>query len=464
MSREVVDLIVIGGGSGNRTISDVYKGGGKTAVIVEPRRFGGTCLNFGCVPSKMLSRTAHIARSTEEGFRLNVQLKLEDVDWAAVRNRIFGHTDSSSARRRQQLERHVRWISEEVVLSGPRAIVTESGERIEGRQIVIAAGSRPMVPDIPGVHQEGVYTSDDIMKIKDFPERLVVVGAGPVGCEFATIFSGLGSRVTQLVRGGTWMGSMDPEISERFTRIAARNWDVWLHRGVNAIEKADSALVVVAGGERISADAVLLAAGRVPNTDRLDAAAAGYDVDDRGRLVVDAELRAQSDGKPVAGAYALGDVIPGPQLKHVANYEAGIVRWNLVHPHDLKSRDSRPVASATFSIPELASVGLSETEANEKLGEDKIVTHTQEYAGTVFGRAMGDTTGLVKLIGDKTSGNLVGAQILGEDASNLLQILTMAMTFGIKPREAASGEYWVHPALSEVVRDALLGLADKIGA
>lgn len=462
MNSEVVDLIVIGGGSGNRTISDVYKGGGKTAVIVEPRRFGGTCLNFGCIPSKMLARTAYVASSPEEGFRLNVQMKVENVDWAAVRNRVFAHTDSSSARSRLQLEQHVRWISEEVVLDGPRAIITQRGQRIEGHQIVIAAGSRPRVPNIPGVHEEGVYTSDDIMRIKDFPKRLVVIGGGPVGCEFSTIFSGLGSKVTQLVRGGELMSAMDPEVSTRFTQLASQNWNVHPHQDVESIEKTGSGLLVVTQEMRIQADAVLLATGRIPNSDRLKAAAAGYDLDEQGRLLVDEQLRAQSGGRPVPGAYALGDVIPGPQLKHVANYEAEIVRWNLLHPRDLKTRDDRPVASATFSIPELAAVGLTEAAAKDKLGADRIVTYTKEYAGTAFGWAMGDAPGLVKVIGDKTSGKLVGGQILGEDASNLLQTLTMAITFGIRPGNAASGEYWVHPALSEVVRDALFGLAEKI--
>lgn len=462
METQNVDVIVIGAGSGLQTITDGLKG--KTVLVAENRRYGGTCLNYGCIPSKMLARTAYLARSPEEGQRLNVDLSLGRIEWPVVRERIFSRIDhyAASGQDRYESQENVTWLSEQVRLDGPKSIVTEDGRRFEADQIVFAAGSRPTVLDMPGVDLPGVYTSDNVMRIDEFPKRLVIIGSGSVGCEFASIFSGLGASVTQLIRGETLMKKMGDEIAEKYTKEAAERWVVEKNQDLLRIEPDASGLRVITGEGAHEADAVLLAVGRTPNTDRLALAEFGYDVDEKGILQVDKYMRALVEGKPVSGAYALGDMAPGPHLKHVANYEAQVVGWNLAHPTDLSGADGRPVAYATFTTPELASVGITEEQARQQYGKDELVTAQSFYEDTAFGYAMEATTGLVKLVGNKSTGLLLGAQIMGEDAANLLQALTPVITFQIRARAAAHDQYWVHPALVEVVRDGLWSLAEKM--
>ena len=189
----------------------------------------------------------------------------------------------------------------------------------------------------------------------------------------------------------------------------------------------------------------------MPNTDRLDVAAAGLELTDDGRLVVDAHQRTTVDG-----VWALGDISSPYQLKHVANHETRVVAHNLAHPDDLQSSDHRFVPSAVFTHPQIASVGLTERQARERGIE--YVTSTQDYGGTAYGWAMEDTTSFGKLIADPASGQLLGAHFIGAQASILIQPLIQAMSFGVSARGLARGQYWIHPALSEVVENALLHL------
>ncbi|MFI5086606.1 MAG: FAD-dependent oxidoreductase, partial [Actinomycetales bacterium] len=312
-----------------------------------------------------------------------------------------------------------------------------------------------------------VHTSDTVMRVAELPRRIVSIGGGYVGAEFAHIFAGLGSEVTMVSRSSRLLKSHDADISRRFTEAAHKNWTVLDGFGVASIEAADSAgagtvRVNLAasdgsgGSRRLEAGLVLLATGRTPNTDRLDVSAAGFDLADDGRLVADSFQRVLSGGRPVAGVWALGDISSAHQLKHVANHEARIVAHNLAHPQDLRRSDALPVPSAVFSRPQVASVGLTEEQARAS-GAD-VTTVLQEYGTTAYGWAMEDTEGFVKLIADRASGQLLGAHILGHQASLLIQPLVQAMSFSLPARSMAGGQYWIHPALTEVVENALLAL------
>ena len=459
------DLAIIGSGSGNTLITD-----DESVVIADKAgHFGGTCLNVGCIPTKMFVRTAMVARSPEEARRLSLDQHTENVEWRAVRDRIFGRIDAASASgldNREQAD-NVTVIREAVRLTGPTSFVSENGTQVEARRMVLAAGSRPVLPDVPGIDLPRVHTSDTIMRLGKLPRRIIVLGGGFVACEFAGIFSGLGSEVIQINRGPRLMKKMDAEIQEAFQAEASTHWAVRTGRSLRAITAKGPKIVVVeverddGAREFYEADAVLVALGRIPNSDLIGAKEAGIDTHEDGRVVVDEYLRVLSDGKPVPGLFALGDICSPVQLKHVANHQARVVAHNLKHPDGLRDEGEMPIPSAVFTHPELAFVGWSEEEARERLGSENVAVKTQRYSDTAYGWAMEDETGLFKVVADLRSGKILGAHAMGYQASLLIQPVVMAMSFGMSAREAARGQFWPHPALMEVTENALLGIADE---
>ena len=460
------DLAIIGSGSGNSLITPDWDG--RKVAVIDGGTFGGTCLNVGCIPTKMYVYPAQLAASRSDAARLGVDLTLDKVHWRDIRDRIFTRIDSiSSGGRRYRAEElenvtlydsYVRFVSE-------HALETADGQRITADQIVVAAGSRPVLPDIPGITLPQVHTSDTVMRLPDLPERILIIGGGYIAAEFGFVFSAFGSKVTMAARSGPLLRAMDATVSERFTEAAAEQWDVRLHTNVTSlVENPDGSvqarLVGPQGETTLDTDLVLVATGRVPNTDRLGIDAAGFDLHPDGRLAVDAFQRVLKGGKPVEGVWGLGDASSDFQLKHVANHEARTVAHNLVHPEDLKASDHRFVPSAVFSSPQIASVGMTEEEAcrdTEARGVE-LALAVQEYGSTAYGWAMEDSTGFVKLLAEKESGKLLGAHIVGHEASMLIQPLIQAMSFGLDAATMASGQYWIHPALTEVVENALLSL------
>jgi mycothione reductase len=266
----------------------------------------------------------------------------------------------------------------------------------------------------------------------------------------AHVFSSFGSAVTLVNRSGALLRQEDAEVSRRFTELARDRWDVRLDTEIVKVERADTGVRAhLDDGTAVEADLLLVATGRRPNSDDLGLDRAGVEVDARGLVVVDEHQRTN-----VAGVWALGDVANPYQLKHVSNREARVVRHNLLHPDDLAATDHRFVPSAVFSHPQVASAGLGEEEARER-GQAYVVGR-RDYADTAYGWAMEDTTGFVKVLVDPATGLLIGAHVLGADASNLIQPLVQAMVFGTPAHEVARTPYWIHPALMEVVENALL--------
>lgn len=476
-TAEDFDLIIIGSGSGNSLVTEHWEG--RRVAVVDSGPFGGTCLNRGCIPTKMYAYPAQLAAAPAEAARLGVGLEFTGADFEGIRDRVFGRVDAISDAglryRRDELE-HTEVVAEEVRFTGPRELTTASGRVLRGEQVVVAAGSRPVVPDVPGMDLPSVHTSDTIMRLPRLPQRLVVVGGGFIAAEFASVFAALGTEVVQVNRSRRLLRRHDVAVSDRFTQIAARRWDLrtgWTLGGVEAVADAERAaegwvtvrLDPAPGAERtgpdeaeLEADAVLVATGRVPNTDRLAVAEAGYDVTPDGVLAVDAAQRVLAGGRPVPGVYALGDVANTWQLKHVANHEARLVAHNLEHPHDLREDSPGPVPAAVFTQPQIASVGLTEAEAVERFGADAVTVKEQAFGDVAYGWAMEDSEGLCKVVAERATGRILGAHLLGHEAANLVQTFVTAMSFGIDAHTLARGQYWPHPALSEVVENALLGL------
>ena len=457
---ETYDIAIIGTGSGNSILDE--RDARKRAAICEQGTFGGTCLNVGCIPTKMFVYAAGVANTVRGAARYGVDAHVDGVRWDDIVSRVFGRIDPiaisgedyrHSAPNIDVYHQHARFGP--VQPDGRYLLRTGAGEEFAADQVVIAAGSRPVIP--PAILTSGVeyHTSDTVMRIPELPEHVVIVGSGYVAAEFAHIFSALGARVTLVIRGGCMLRHCDDTICERFTRIASSKWELRTHRNVVGASRRGSGVALeLDDGYRMNADLLLVATGRLSNADLLDAAQAGVDVENS-RVVVDEYQRTSA-----RGVFALGDVSSPYQLKHVANHEARVVQHNLLYDWDdtdsMAVTDHRYVPSAVFTEPQLATVGLTENQAIAR-GFD-ISVAVQNYSDVAYGWAMEDTTGFVKLIAERNSGCLLGAHIMGPQASSIIQPLIQAMSFGLTATEMARGQYWIHPALPEVVENALLGL------
>ena len=457
------DLTIIGTGSGNSIPDTGYDAryGNMRIALCEQGTFGGTCLNVGCIPTKMFVYAAEVANTIRDSARFGIDAHIDGVRWPDIVERVFGRIDPIAAGGESYKRglpnvdvygHHTRFAG---VQDGRYVLRTDAGDEFSSDQVVIAAGSRASVP--PAIDDCGVeyYTSDNIMRIRELPDHMVIVGGGFVAAEFAHVFSALGVRITIVVRGPGLLTHCDETICHRFTELAAQKWDLRTHVNVTGSRTESGRTVLeLDDGTEIDTDVLLVATGRVPNGDQLDAEKAGVTVED-GSVVVDEYQRTTA-----RGVFALGDVSSDYQLKHVANHEMRVVRHNLLLDWDdtaaMVASDHRFVPSAVFTDPQLAMVGLTEAEAREA-GHD-IVVKVQAYGDTAYGWAMEDTTGVVKLIGQRGTGRILGAHVMGHQASSIIQPLIQAMSLGQTAEAIATGQYWIHPALPEVIENALLGL------
>ena len=452
------DLIVIGTGSGNSIVDARFDH--LDVAIVEEGTFGGTCLNVGCVPTKMFVVAADVASTVRGSARYGIDATLDAVRWTDIRDRIFERIDpiAVDGERYRREAPNVTVYAERARFVGPKRLRLARGLEVEAEHIVIAAGSRPVLPDVAGLAGPRVHTSDTIMRIDNLPSRLAILGGGVIAAEMAHVFSSLGVEVTVIARSEGLLIHEDTTVSTRFTALARDRWDVRTDTWVIGAEDRESGMrlsLCETGGciERstVEADLVLVAIGRVPNSDRLEVTASDVTTYDDGRVVVDDQQQTS-----VEGIWALGDVTSPHQLKHVANHEARVVRHNLLHPDSPMRADHRFVPRAVFSSPQIAAVGRSERDLAE--AEMAYVVGLAEYRDVAYGWALEDTTGFVKLLADPQTGLLLGAHIVGPQASTLVQPLVQAMSTGLPVRDMARGQYWIHPALPEVIENALLDL------
>ncbi|MET9627816.1 mycothione reductase [Lentzea sp. NPDC006480] len=450
------DLVIIGTGSGNSIPNDAMADW--KIAILEKGTFGGTCLNVGCIPTKMFVHTADQAAAPANAKKLGVDAHLDAVHWPQIRDRIFGRIDpiaEGGRNWRANENANVTVYEGTAKFIDAHTIDTGTGETITADRIVVAAGSRPTIPDIADIETTGFHTSDSIMRLDELPESLIILGSGFIASEFAHVFSSFGVKVTMIARSNLLLRHEDLEIAERFTDVAKRKWDVRLQRKTIRAEKTGTGVRLHMEGpdgeETVEAAQLLVAVGRQANTDLLDAGKAGLELHDDGRIKVDEFQRTSQPH-----ILALGDISSDYQLKHVANHEAKVVQHNLLNPDEPRASDHRFVPAAVFSSPQIASVGLTEEEA--KAQGIRYVTSSQAYASIAYGWAMEDTTGFAKLIADPATGKLLGAHIIGPQASTVIQPLIQAMSFGLDAKSMAHGQYWIHPAMPELVENALLNL------
>lgn len=448
---EQFDLIIIGAGSGNSILTDDFADW--NVAIVERDVFGGTCLNRGCIPSKMFIYPASIVETVRTADVLGVEAHVDNVRWPEIVERVFGRIDPIAAggeEYRRSLD-NVTVFSEDARFVGHKQV--QVGDQvITADTIVLAAGARPRIPDIPGLADVRFHTSATIMRVPTPPRRLAILGGGFIACEMGHVFRAAGSHVTIINRSQQLLRTHDDEISERFTQVFGERFDLRCGETPTQIRhEGDEIIIEFPTGDPIVADEILVATGRIPNGEQLAVAETGVEINDSGYVVVDEHQRTAVDG-----IWALGDISNPMQLKHTANAETKVVAHNIHNQDDLQVVNYSGAPSAVFTHPQVATVG--QTERDLQAQGVNYIAHSQPYGATAYGWAMEDDHGFCKVICDPDTRLLLGAHIIGHEASLLIQQLVLGMRFGLTVDEMATGPLYIHPALSEVVEQALLEL------
>jgi pyruvate/2-oxoglutarate dehydrogenase complex dihydrolipoamide dehydrogenase (E3) component len=422
--RLAPDLCVIGAGSGGLSVAAGAAQMGADVVLIERALMGGDCLNFGCVPSKTLLAAARLADAARRGAALGIISAPSSIDFAAagdsVREVIAAIAPNDSAERFSGLGVNV--LRFEARFTSPRTLRAGDTE-IRARRFVVATGSRPAVPALPGLARVPYLTNETIFGNRERPDHLIVIGGGPLGIEMAQAHCRLGARVTVL-DVGPLLPRDDPELTGALAERLAREGIALRPRiEIVGIERdGNQSIVHLADGERIAGSHLLVAAGRRPNIEALDLRAAGIAATAKG-ITVDARLRTTN-----RRVFAVGDVAGGPQFTHVAAYHAGIVIRNALFRLPAKV-DYRALPWVTYTDPELAQVGLTEADARA-LGIDVRILR---WPFTENDRAQTerDTEGLVKIM-LRRNGRVIGASILGSGAGDLILPWGLAISQNIK--------------------------------
>lgn len=459
------DLVIVGTGSGNSIPGPEFDDW--NIAIIEKGVFGGTCLNVGCIPSKMFVYAADVAETVRKASKYGIDAQVNSVDWPAIRDRVFGRIDPIAAGGEEYRTggecSNITVFKGEAHFSAARTLTVAmedgSTEEVTGRHIVLGAGARPFIPPFPGIDDIEFHTSDSVMRLDELPERLIVLGGGYIATELGHVFGGLGSRVTMINRSSQLLRNEDDDISARFTEVYDERFDLRCGVSVRRMWQDDDGIHAELesdrGMEQVDGDVVLVATGRVPNGDVLQIDTAGIEHDDH-RVLVDEFFRTSQ-----SNIWAFGDLSNTHQLKHLANAEVRALRHNLLVADGqaegpMRSVDDRFVPHAVFGNPQVATVGFTERAAREQ-GLPIVVAH-KDYGATAYGWAMEDTTSFCKLIAHAETRQLVGAHIIGPQASSLIQQLIQGMEFGQTVDDMAHQQFYIHPALSELVENCLLDL------
>lgn len=438
------DLFVIGGGSGGVRAARMAAQRGARVVLAEAAALGGTCVNVGCIPKKLYSYAAHFADDFRDAAGFGWHVGEPRFDWARLRaNRAAEITRLNGIYQGLLANAGVRIIAGWATVTGPHGVSVRTAQGIEtlrARHILVATGGRPSVPDVPG--REHAVTSDAMFDLDPFPQRLVVVGGGYIACEFASIFNGLGSRVTQLYRGDEVLRGFDHDI-RRFASQEMRKHgvDIRTRNEVASIAKGANGLAVtLADGSTLAADTILYATGRVPNVGGIGLEEAGVAQGKDGAILVDAHYATN-----VPSIHALGDVTARVQLTPVALGEAMVLVDHLFGDGKRKlGYDFIP--TAVFTHPNVGTVGLSEEDARRKHGEVQVFrSEFKPLRHTLSGS--GERT-LMKLVVEAATQRVVGLHMVGADAGEIVQGFAVALKAGAT-KDVFDQTVGIHPTAAE---------------
>ncbi|MBI4512828.1 MAG: mercuric reductase [Gemmatimonadetes bacterium] len=447
------DVIVIGSGQAGVPLAARLAEAGKRVVLAERKDLGGTCVNYGCTPTKTMIASARAAHVARHATRLGVHAGEVRVDLNAVVDR----KDGIVRQWRESVEKRLRRAGERLTLAsgharfaGPREIEV-NGERHSAEIVVINTGARPFVPPITGLDSVAWLDNKTIMELRELPKHLVVIGGGYIGCEFGQMFRRFGSEVTLINRGPHLLDREDPEISEALE-------GVFREQGIRLVLSAEADAVSADGkgirvslrsGDSIRGSHLVVAVGRRPNTDDLGCEAAGIRLDERGFVLVDDHYRTSADG-----VYAVGDVTGGPQFTH-ASWDDHRILFDILLGRDGRRRGDRIVPFAVFTDPQVARVGLTEREAQAK----GVPYEAASMPFSRIARAIetDEPAGILKVLIDRKSERILGAAIVGAEAGELIHIFGALMQAGASARAIVDAEA-VHPTFAEGVQTLVMRL------
>ncbi len=453
MKKRKFDVIVIGAGSG-LNISSVASQLGLKVAVVEKGPMGGTCLNRGCIPSKILIHRADIAEIISRAQEFGIKAGKFKIDFSYMIKDTFKVIDSDS----KNIESGIKSDKNMKLFKGEGKFISKktlkvNNDVISGDKIFIVAGTRPTIPKIKGLEKVDYLTSDEVMRLSKLPKSITFIGGGYIACELAHFFGSLGSKVNIIQRNRLLVPDEDGEIAEKFTKIFSKKYNVLLeHQTIEISKKGKNILLKVQRKDgkgplkKIETEKLVIATGRIPNTDILDVKKTGVTFNEFGFIEVNDYLETNVDG-----IWALGDIIGKYMFKHSANLEAQYAVNNAFGKSKSKV-DYKAMPHAVFSSPQVAGVGLTEEQLKEKNIQYKVGKY--DYIDTGMGLALKDREGFAKILVHKNSGEILGCHIMGTDASTLIHEVIVAMKSGKGTIDNITKAVHVHPALSEVVQRA----------
>jgi dihydrolipoamide dehydrogenase len=456
------DLIVIGSGAGMSIASAAYEQGLKVAVI-EHGPMGGTCLNRGCIPTKILTYVADIITQAKHLEELGVEVKIEKIDYPWIMKRMRDEVDGDSTMQGESVDaaEGIDWYK------GTGAFVDDyiveiEGERIKAQNIVIAAGSRPLIPDIKGLDKVEYLTNDGALHLMEQPKSMLIVGGGYIATEFGHFFSAVGTDVTIIGRNQYLVKNEDPDVSDILKQELSKRMNVYTNHEAIEVKEENGEKVIVAKDRETGAkkefrgEVLLVAAGRRSNADLFKPEKTGVKTNKKGWVIVDDYFRTSKKG-----IWSFGDAIGRYQFRHVANDEAQIVWYNFVRTLNAQQEGTKPellimdyhaIPSAVFSYPPIATVGMTLKEA-KKAGL-RLFVGQADYSIAAKGFAMGNPASLVRVIVDGDSRKILGATIIGPYAPILIQEIINQMYTPEGTYQTMFQAMHIHPALPEVVQRA----------
>ena len=435
------DIVIIGGGSAGLVVASAAAQLKAKVALVERNKLGGDCLWFGCVPSKSLIHASRVAYQVKNAARFGIYTEPPEIEFAKV----TGHVQQVIANiQPHDSPERFRGLGVEVIFGEGKFIDKKTfevdGQQLTARAFVIATGSRPAIPSVEGLHSADFLTNEKVFDLKERPNSLVIIGAGPIGCELGQAFSRLGSNVTIISSKSHILPKEEPEAALVVQKqFESEGINILKEVRAEKVEVVDGKKQVTAGGKNIIVDEILVAGGRLPNVESLNLEVAGVEGGKPG-IIVNEKLQTTN-----SKIYACGDVIGGYQFTHVAGYEAVVALTNALF-FPISKVNYRVIPWATFTDPELARVGLTEKQAKERYGDDVCVLK-QPFSGVDRAQAEAATTGFRKII-TKGNGEILGAHLVGISAGELIHEIVLAMSHKL-PVSALTGIH-VYPTLSEV--------------
>jgi mycothione reductase len=449
---EQFDVLVVGSGSGMLVASAAVDQGFKVA-LVDQGKMGGTCINVGCVPSKMLIYPADILATLKDADKLGVHATVDSVNFNNIMTRMHTLVNHDSGIQAAAVEAtpEITWLKEKGEFTSDYTMQV-GAHTISAKMIFIVSGARTAVPPIKGLENVGYLTSDSVLELQSPPKSIVVVGGGYIGMEYGHFFSAIGTKTTIVQRPYRVVPEEEPEISDLLKAEMEKRMEIYTSYEALEAKRENTTKTIVAKNRQdgtikeFAAEAIMVATGRVSNADTCKPEKTGVKLDERGFIQVNEYLETSKKN-----IFAFGDCIGKQMFKHVANYEAGVAWHNSFHDHKTKM-DFSAAPHAVFTNPQVASVGLKEEEAKEQ--RYKILVGRAPYKDTAMGAALGFPEGFVKVIVEQQTGKILGAHIIGPEASVLIQEIVNAMISGKGDFGPISRGMHIHPALNEVVQNA----------